>query len=88
MCLQELLARLGRRSHALGKAGVARSGLIVVVSAESAVGECHQQEQAYGRDGYASAAADALGFLRLGMKIQSAGRFNWAVIGAIGCVHG
>jgi hypothetical protein len=62
--------------------------LIVECSAESAVGKCHQQEQAYGSDGDASAAADALRFLRLGMKIQSAGRFNWLVIGAIGRVHG
>jgi hypothetical protein len=86
--LHELFPRLGRRSDALGKAGVARDGLIVERSADSAIGKCQQQENAYASDRYASAAADALRFLGLGMEIQSAGRFNWLVIGAIGCVHG
>ena len=70
------------------KTSVASSGLIAERSAVSAVSECEQQEHDHRDDGHACSPADAHSFLRLGMEIESAWRFDRLVIGAIVCVHG
>ena len=67
---------------------VARSDLIPEGSAISAVSESEQQEHNHGDDPHACSPADAHGFLRLGMEIESAWRFDRLVIGTIVCVHG
>ncbi len=87
-CLQKFCASLGRWSDVPGKTGVTSSGLIGECSAIPAVGECEQQKHNHRYDRHTCAPADTHSFLRLGMEIESAWRFDLLVGGIIVCVHG
>jgi hypothetical protein len=96
--LHELRGRLRGGSDALRETGIARSRLIIERSAVSAVSECQHQQQDQKDDHDARSPADAYGFLRLGMEIDSAWRrflysisgccFERLVVEFIVCVHG